>query len=549
MKLALIQLNVTIGALRSNAELLLDAAATASDAGADLAIASELVVTGYPPRDLLLYPGFVSDVEATTRQIVESTTDTLLVFGTVSRVGRRLFNCAVAARQGQIVAVARKHLLPTYDVFDERRYFDPGDQACVVECAGRRVLLSICEDAWASDPTLAGVYSEPLVPAALRSGVDLHVNLSASPFTRNKPVQRLRVFADTAAEFRTPTVMVNQVGGNDELLFDGGSSAWNARGECVARAKSFEPDLLMLESGVLFGEGGASRIETPAGGDAASVYNALVMGTRDYAYKCGFKRAVIGLSGGIDSALVATIAADALGAAQVLGVGMPSEYSSPGSVEDARALGMNLGIGFELVSIEPMVSAFRDALTDPLDRLYPASEQDTTWENVQARARGAIIMAISNRSGALPLTTGNKSELAVGYCTLYGDMAGGLAVISDIPKTLVYELARHVNRDGIRIPIATIEKPPSAELRPDQLDSDSLPPYEVLDPIIAGYVEEHLTADELIGRGFERDTVERVVHLIRGAEYKRRQAAPGLIITRKAFGLGRRLPVAQGYRY
>lgn len=542
MRIALIQDNPIVGALEHNERQLLERLRDAEHGGAELAVGSELCLLGYPPRDLLSRPGFLAAVDAATARVVAATGDVALAFGTVGRDGGRLFNHALVAHRGRVIARASKHLLPTYDVFDEQRYFSSGLDACRFEYGGRSLILSVCEDAWHDVPHLASLYDPSPLPKALCAGADLHVNLSASPFARGKPARRERVFSDLARKHGMHTLMVNQVGANDELVFDGASALWDQSGECVARAKSFATDLLFAE----LPSGG--RREALPESDEEAVYRALVLGIRDYARKCGFTRAVLGLSGGIDSALVAVLAADALGPDNVLGVGMPSAYSSQGSIDDARQLASNLHVAFELVSIEPMVAAYRTALTGTLDGLKTPSVGDTTWENVQARVRGMVVMAVSNRTGALPLTTGNKSELAVGYCTLYGDMAGGLAVLSDLPKTFVYRLANWINRDGERIPRATLQKPPSAELRPDQKDSDSLPDYALLDEILERYVELHESPADMIASGLDSETVHRVVKLIRMSEHKRRQAAPGLIVTQKAFGVGRRVPVAQGYQ-
>jgi NAD+ synthase (glutamine-hydrolysing) len=539
MKLALLQCNYTVGDLGGNAELLRDGARRAMAQGAELAIASELALTGYPPRDLLERPGFIAATAAATNQLVATAPEIPLLFGTVAANDGRLENQALLAFGGRVLARAVKQLLPNYDVFDEQRHFRPGRELCFAVVAGRRVAVSICEDAWAQAKGTKGRYAHDPLSALNDQRAALLVNLSASPFTLVKRYSRERLFADVARRFDVPVAMTNQVGANDELVFDGSSAVFGRDGTVLARARAFQDDLL------LFDDQSPGRVEPLAERDEEAGYQALVLGVRDYARKCGFGRAVLGLSGGIDSALVATVAADALGPEQVLGVAMPSRYSSPGSIEDARALAANLGIGFRVISIDEMFQTTIEQLSGPLDELRPPGERDVTWENVQARIRGATIMAISNRTGALPLTTGNKSELAVGYCTLYGDMVGGLAVISDVPKTMVYRIARWVNEAAKRIPPNSIEKAPSAELRPDQTDQDSLPPYEVLDAILERYVERHQSPDTIVRAGFDQTTVERVVRMIVMAEYKRRQAAPGIIITDKAFGSGRRLPIAR----
>jgi NAD+ synthase (glutamine-hydrolysing) len=433
-------------------------------------------------------------------------------------------------------------------VFDESRYFNPGAHLLAVPLGGLKCAISICEDAWGGTEEAQRRYASTPFAGLDDLRCDLLVNLSASPFTLDKYTFRSDLFASIARKHQLPVAMVNQVGGNDELIFDGHSGVWRKDGSLVARAKSFEEELLITNLDPSSAPHAHQGAETSAS-DAELAYHALVLGLRDYARKCGFSTAVIGLSGGIDSALVATLAADALGPKNVLGVAMPSRYSSDHSLVDARRLAENLGIRFELVSIEPLFASFMDTLQAPLDQLRLPYPGDVTWENVQARLRGATIMAISNRTGAMALTTGNKSEVAVGYCTLYGDMVGGLSVISDVPKTLVYAISEWVNRHDERIPRSSLTKPPSAELRPDQKDEDSLPPYAVLDPILEAFVEDGLNVDDIVKRGFDRETVTRVVKLVRGAEYKRRQAAPGLIITSKAFGPGRRMPLAQRYSF
>jgi NAD+ synthetase len=464
----------------------------------------------------------------------------------------------VAARKGQVLARAYKQLLPTYDVFDEDRYFEPGEDSVILLVGDTRVGLTICEDAWNALASLAyraygwrsyaqagGTaprYHDNPVGDLAKAGVDLIVNLSASPFTIPKREARSEMFSQIAQLYQAPIAFVNQVGGNDELLFDGRSAVFSKTGEVIARANAFADDVVVCDLDV------GGPVAPDLATDEEAAYRALVLGTRDYTGKCGFQKVVLGLSGGIDSALTATIAADALGKENVLGVTMPSRYSSEGSKDDAKRLAENLGIAFREISIEPMFQAYLDALGPALEALGPARAGDVTFENVQARIRGTVLMAISNRTGALLLTTGNKSELGAGYCTLYGDMAGGLAVISDVPKTMVYRLARWVNRGGERIPRASIEKPPSAELRPDQTDQDFLPPYELLDRVLERFVEDGAGRDAIVAEGIDPQVVDRVLSLVQWSEYKRRQAAPGLIVTKKAFGIGRRMPVAQKFR-
>jgi NAD+ synthase (glutamine-hydrolysing) len=546
MKVALLQLNATIGALRANANRLLDAARRAHAAGADLAVGSELALVGYPPRDLLDRPSFVEEVARETARVVAGTPKGLtLSFGTVVRAegpGRLLANAAIVAEGGVVVAETRKRLLPTYDVFDDARHFEPGRSRTTVRVGGTRLTITICEDAWAEVDGIGARYSDNPLADVSPSTTDVLVNLSASPFTLHKLSFRPKLFSELARRHGVSVVLVNQVGGNDELVFDGRSSVWNPRGELITRAPMFEEALTIVDL-----DGEATDIAPEAASRAEAAYRALVLGVRDYAKKCGFRRAVIGVSGGIDSALTATIAADAIGPENVIGVAMPTRYSSEGSLTDAAALARTLGIRYELVDIDPIFARYLEKLDPLVSRLSPPGPGDVTWENVQARIRGATLMAVSNRTGAIVLTTGNKSELAVGYCTLYGDMVGGLAVISDLPKTMVYELARWANRDDVRIPQNSLDKAPSAELRPGQKDEDSLPPYSVLDPILELHIERGLGKEEIIARGFDRQTVSRVLHMVRASEYKRRQAAPGLIVTSKAFGPGRRMPIAQGF--
>lgn len=540
-QVALLQQNPVVGDVVANTKQLIETLKEARRLGADIAISSELISCGYPPRDLLDRPSFVRLVDAATAQVVANTGDCALVFGTIGRNGNQLTNDAVVARGGQEIARASKQLLPTYDVFDESRYFAAGTELCISQVAGLRCAVSICEDAWAGAPEVAHRYRGDPLAAVGPENTDLLINLSASPYTRGKLNGRNRLFSELAARHQVPVAITNQVGANDELIFDGRSAMFSKTGELLAQAKMFEEDLLLSPLG------GAGRRTPPPDCDEQAAYAALVCGVQDYARKCGFSRTVLGLSGGIDSALVATIAADALGPENVTGIAMPTRYSSKGSVDDAAQLGKNLGLNYRLVDIDPIFASYISTLEQPLDEAAPAGDADVTWENVQARIRGATVMAVSNRTGALALTTGNKSEIAVGYCTLYGDMVGGLSVISDVPKTLVYRLARHVNKRAERIPWRSIEKPPSAELRPNQVDADSLPPYDILDPLLEAYVEEHRSVAELLAQGYAPNLVHRIVKLVTRAEYKRRQAAPGLIISPKAFGVGRRMPIAHRF--
>jgi NAD+ synthase (glutamine-hydrolysing) len=545
VKLALAQFNPTVGALTDNVARMRAWIAEAHAAGSDLVLFPELALVGYPPRDLVERQSFVQAVQARTAELVRSVPAGLtVVFGSIGlasgRRGPPLTNDAVVASGGVEVARVSKQLLPTYDVFDEARHFQPGDHTAIIRCGSASVALSICEDAWAETEWFSARYLNNPLAALQGRSPDLLLNLSASPFTLSKWGARDELFRQIALRHGVAVAVANQVGANDEILFDGSSLLWSKAGQLLARAPSFEEALVYADL-----ERGGSIAEVASSADAA-LHRALVMGVRDYAKKCGFRRAVLGLSGGIDSALTAALAADALGPENVLGLAMPTRYSSPGSLADAEALAKNLGIAYRVVDIDPIFESYRASLGGLIDGLPPTSD-DVTWENVQARIRGATVMAVSNRTGALVLTTGNKSEIAVGYCTLYGDMAGGLAVISDVPKTTVYKLARYINRDALRIPQSSIDKAPSAELRPDQTDQDSLPPYPELDAVLELYVEDQLSPTEIARRGHDPALVARIVRLVQRAEYKRRQAAPGLIVTRKAFGPGRRMPVARGY--
>jgi len=556
MKVAVAQFNPTVGALEENTRRMLEWIGRARDLQADVVLFPELCVPGYPPRDLLDRPGFVKRVTAATAELVAaSPAEIAVVFGTVGLASRGpglpLTNDAVVAQGGRELGRVSKQLLPTYDVFDEARHFRPGASSTTLTLAGRRVAITVCEDAWGESREMAGRYGPNPLESVLADGADVLFNLSASPFTLSKWRRREAIFREVAEHHRVTVVMANQVGANDELIFDGTSVVWSPDGRCLGRARSFAEELLIvdLDTEATTGHGVASAVAQtgPEAGfesPEAAAYAALVLGVRDYARKCGFRRAVLGLSGGIDSALTAVIAADALGARNVMTLAMPTRYSSPGSLADARVLAEGLGLAHRVVDIDPIFQSYIDGLSSTLDWAGPLGSGDVTLENIQARVRGATLMAVSNRSGALVLTTGNKSEIAVGYCTLYGDMVGGLAVISDVPKTMVYRLAAYVNRDHERIPRASIEKAPSAELRPNQTDQDSLPPYEVLDAILELYVEDQRTPAQIIAAGHDAAHVARVVQLVAGAEYKRRQAAPGLILTRKAFGPGRRMPVA-----
>jgi NAD+ synthase/NAD+ synthase (glutamine-hydrolysing) len=541
VKIALGQINPTVGDFSGNAAKHIEFARRAQAEGAGLILFPELSVSGYPPRDLVERTSFVARNRETAEQIAAATRGIAVICGLVtpaeSETGKSVMNSAALLQDGKIAFLQSKMLLPTYDVFDEMRNFAPAKSQSLFPFCGNRVALTICEDAW-NDKLFwpKRLYTVDPVESLIRAGGNLVLNISASPFWIGKRELRRDMLASIARQHKVPVAMVNQVGGNDSLLFDGSSIVLNAQGEIIAQGHSFEEDIIYFDSQTLTGD-----IHEQIEGDDASVYSALVLGTRDYMHKCGFQKAIIGLSGGIDSAITAVIAVDAVGAGNVIGVGMPGPYSSQGSIEDARALAKNLGIRFELLSINAAVDAYRQTLQD----VFAGRKEDVTEENIQSRARGTLLMALSNKFGAIVLSTGNKSELGVGYCTLYGDMVGGLAVISDVPKTLVYRLSHYVNSRREVIPRDTLEKPPSAELRPDQKDSDSLPPYEVLDAVLEDYVEDAHCAERIAAeRGFDLEVVKRVVRMVDRAEYKRQQAAPGIKISSKAFGYGRRFPIA-----
>jgi len=501
----------------------------------------ELSVCGYPPRDLVERTSFVERNRESVERIAVATTGIAVICGLVtaaaSDAGKAAMNSAALLMDGKVAFTQSKMLLPTYDVFDEMRNFAPAKSQELFSFCGNRMALTICEDAW-NDKRFweKRLYTVDPVDSLIKAGGNFVLNISASPFWIGKRELRRDMLASIARQHKVPVALVNQVGGNDSLVFDGSSLVLNREGKIIAQGRSFEEDLIYFDSRELSGE-----MHEQIAGDEASVYSALVLGTRDYMKKCGFQKAIIGLSGGIDSALTAVVATDAVGPENVIGVGMPGPYSSEGSIADARFLANNLGIRFELLSINPVYEAYRQTLRG----VFAGQKEDVTEENIQSRARGTLLMALSNKFGAIVLSTGNKSELGVGYCTLYGDMVGGLAVISDLPKTLVYRLSEYVNSRSAVIPQATLEKPPSAELRPNQKDSDSLPPYEVLDAVLEDYVEDSHSAERIArDRGFDIEVVRRVIRLVDRAEYKRQQAAPGLKISPKAFGYGRRFPIA-----
>jgi NAD+ synthase/NAD+ synthase (glutamine-hydrolysing) len=541
VKIALGQINPTVGDFSGNAARIVDFSRRAQAAGAGLILFPELSVCGYPPRDLVERPSFVARNRETAERIAAETQGIAVICGLVtpaeSATGKSAMNSAALLQDGKIAFVQSKMLLPTYDVFDEMRNFAPAKSQDLFSFCGNRMALTICEDAW-NDQRFWNkrLYTFDPVEALVRAGGNFVLNISSSPFWIGKRELRRDMLISIARHHKVPVALVNQVGGNDSLVFDGSSIVLNREGHVIAQGRSFEEDLIYFDSKTLTGD-----IHEQIAGEEASVYGALVLGTRDYMRKCGFRKAIIGLSGGVDSALTAVIAADAVGPENVIGVGMPGPYSSTGSIDDARSLAQNLGIRFELLSINQAFDAYKQTLTG----VFAGQKEDVTEENIQSRARGTMLMALSNKFGAIVLSTGNKSELGVGYCTLYGDMVGGLAVISDVPKTLVYRLSRYVNLRRPVIPAPTLEKPPSAELRPNQKDSDSLPPYEVLDAVLEDYVEDAHSAERIASdHGFDLETVKRVVRMVERAEYKRQQAAPGIKISPKAFGYGRRFPIA-----
>ncbi len=554
MKLALAQINPTVGDFPGNIRKIVDTTRAADDCGADLVIFPELAICGYFPADLLEKRSFLERTQDALHRVAEQATEgrriSVLcgcVTAAAEATGKRVMNSAALLRRGRIDFVQSKMLLPYYDVFDEQRYFAPAASQSVFELVGERLGITICEDAW-NDKNFWPQRLYPLDPveSLMQQGATLILNISASPFSRGKRETRQKMLTALARRHRVPVVMVNQIGGNDSLIFDGSSIAIDAQGKCIGRAKSFHEDLVIVDTSAPKARP-VDESSSAEDGEDAAIYQALVLGTRDYVRKCGFSKAIIGLSGGIDSALVACLAVEALGSENVLGVGMPSEYSSPGSIEDARQLACNLGIEWRLIPIQSMFRAHLEALRPLLKR----SAEDVTEENLQSRIRGALLMALSNNRSALVLTTGNKSEMATGYCTLYGDMVGALAVIADVYKTLVYRLASYANRERNVIPESTLTKPPSAELRPGQKDTDCLPPYDVLDPILEAYVEHYATA-EMIVEGSSKtpsgpldlELVRSVVRMVEKSEYKRQQAAPVLKVTQKSFGSGRRFPIA-----
>ena len=546
MKIGFAQINPTVGDLRGNFEKIAGAYDQLARAGADIVIAPELAVTGYPPQDLVFKSRFVPENLAVLDELQKRLSKPALVVGFVDRNegrGKPFHNAAALLQPGEPLQKTHKSLLPTYDVFDEDRYFEPARQIAPLNFRGKKIGVTICEDIWTERYLPRPLYEVDPVRALVAQEAEMILNVSASPFSLRKPEVRREMICGLAGTYQRPIFYCNAVGGNDQLVFDGNSIAVNGRGQLLAQLPAFQ------EASIIVDSESAPASKIAAADIVQELFAALRLGVRDYLAKCGFKSAVLGLSGGIDSAVVAAIAVDALGAKNVTGVSMPSQFSSRGSVLDALALAKNLGIQCLQIPIADAFAVFKAQFKE----VFAGRTEDATEENMQARLRGMTLMALSNKFGHLVLSTGNKSELAVGYCTIYGDMAGGLAVISDVPKTMIYELARFINSDASRsgkrevIPASTIEKPPSAELRPNQKDQDTLPPYDVLDAILRLYVEDNLSAAEIVAQGFDEKTVRWVQRRVDLNEYKRAQAAPGLKITSRAFGVGRRMPIAQQY--
>ena len=547
MRIALGQINTTVGDLSGNAERMMGFAQRAREGGADLVVFPELSLTGYPPRDLVEKPSFLERTASHLTRFAEQTADLDLriicgyVGETGDPTGKRATNSAAVIDRGKIIFRQDKMLLPTYDVFDEGRYFRPAEKQSLTEFDGAPAALSICEDAW-NDKQFweQRLYRRDPVEELVQAGARMLIIINASPYHMGKRAMRREIFSAAARRHRIPVVYVNQVGGDDQLVFDGSSFAMDAEGRVIAAASSFREDMVFADLETSTGD-----LHDNFPDECEAVYEALALGTRDYIHKCGFSHVLIGLSGGIDSSLTAAIAVDAVGKENVVGVSMPGPYSSEHSRTDAKALAERLGIRYEVAPI----SGVYDKFVEVLDPLFKNLPRDVAEENLQARLRGATLMALSNKWRALVLTTGNKSELAVGYCTLYGDMCGGLAVISDVPKTMVYQLARVANRrHNNAIPQSVFEKPPSAELKPDQTDQDSLPPYDVLDTILRGYVEECKTPQQIAAdSGLPITLIRDIINMVDRNEYKRQQAAPGLKVTTKAFGIGRRFPIAQRF--
>ncbi len=547
MKIGVVQTNPVIGDFTANCNTIAARAHDAARQGCRLAIFPEMAVTGYPPQDLLERPSFLDDHENAVAKLLEVLPKIDVMFGCIERrhgnQGKPLYNAVVVARDGKIIFRAAKQLLPSYDVFDETRYFEPGSRSGLYTLDDMTFGLTVCEDIWHDQ---IGAYAvdpvQDLFTTAekLKTKIDILVNVSASPFQRGKETTRNIIFDSITSRFHVPFFYVNQVGGQDSLLFDGRSTVVDQDGRVVGKGAGFKEDFIVIDTKTWQGE-----IHCPVQEDeVAAIHDGLVMGVKDYVGKCGFHQVVLGLSGGIDSALTGALAVEALGAENVMGVALPSPYSSDGSLADAHALAENLGFRFEVLPISDLFATYQKSLS----AIFAGMKEDLTEQNIQARIRGNLLMALSNKLGRLLLTTGNKSEMAVGYCTLYGDMSGGLAVISDVPKQLVYELARYINREKEIIPQNSITKPPTAELKPDQCDQDDLPPYDTLDQILELHLEKGYGCKAIVAQGFEEKIVRDILRRVRVNEYKRKQAPMGLKVTSKAFGYGRRFPTAQNYR-
>jgi len=544
MKIGICQINPIIGDFEHNTSLIIKASEQARKKGCSLVIFPELALPGYPPKDLLEKPAFVEENLIQLEHLATQTKGIHILCGCVGKnprkTGKPLINAAALIKDGHVLKKGGKRLLPTYDVFDETRYFEPAKKSLLFELEGTRFGVTICEDIW-NFGDFEGVpkyESDPVSDLSSR-GIDVLINISASPYTLGKAHLRMNMLKKISTRHKIPTIYCNQVGGNDDLLFDGFSMVMDKNGRLIQAGKEFEADLIIWDTSK-----GHKTLKDPFQSDEESVLKGLIMGTRDYTVKCGFKKVLVGLSGGVDSSLVAVIAQRALGPENVTGVSMPSPYTSEFSKEDARKLANNLGIHFEEIPIDDVYQSYKQSLS----HIFEGLDEDVTEENIQARIRGNFLMALSNKFNSLLLSTGNKSEIATGYCTLYGDMSGGLAVISDVPKTMCYRLARHINREKEIIPERILSRPPSAELRPDQMDQDALPPYDVLDEIVEAAVVKNLSFDQIVALGHDPDVVRDVLTRLTVNEYKRRQAPPGLKVTTKAFGYGRRYPIARGNR-
>lgn len=544
MKLALAQLNFTVGNFIINKEKILNAYERAAREKSDLVIFPELSITGYPPKDLLLKKSFLKQTQDALEEVMSNISSTAAVIGYVEEnpsQGKPFYNSIAFIRNGKILKKIRKILIPSYDVFDEDRYFEPGTEAVVIDYGDKKLGISICEDIWNDkDYWKARRYSRDPIEEQIMKGAKVIINCSASPYVLGKQKLRYDMLSSIAKKYKVPAVFCNLVGATDELIFDGCSQVISEKGEIIARGKSFEEDIIYVDLDEKKGTV-ADEIQD----EAESIYKALVLGTRDYITKCGFKKVVIGLSGGIDSSVVACIAVEAISADNVLGISMPSRFSSQASIKDAMELAKNLSIPFIIIDIEKIYESYLSTLKES----FAGLPEDVAEQNIQARIRGNILMAFSNKFNRLVLSTGNKSELAVGYCTLYGDMTGGLAVLADVPKTYVYKLAHYINREREIIPVNIIRRAPSAELKANQKDQDDLPPYEILDQVLKLYIEEEKSFEEILDLGFEEELVRSIINKVEKNEFKRRQAPPGLKVTSRSFGIGRRIPIAHSWQF